>query len=80
MDNCGSCIAEYRVHYLPVLNERCKVSFTSDSLREQDFKLVFFANELDLPPNCIYNTTIEAINNAGKINSTGNISFSKLQL
>ena len=58
------------------VDEKCTISFKSDSLIEQDLQLMFLANDTDLPHNCIYKTIIETTNNADKINSTGNISIS----
>ena len=77
LQNFEDYCVQYRVYCSPVsVNENCTVSFTSDSLREQNLKLTFSATEMDLPPNCIYMTTIETKINADRINSTENIRIS----
>ena len=59
-------------------DDKCTVSFTSDSLREHNLKLTVFATEMDLPPNCIYETTIETVHSFVRTNSTGNLFISKV--
>ena len=78
----GDCVGELPtecVVYCETNDRECK-NYTSGALVEENSTLTVIASSEDLPVDCKWKVTVETRNNIGRMNSTGNITMSKVDV